>query len=272
MVPTRQTRLHQIWALSLFTSILCTADEIFTRPLHQFISVPLHMAGKMEEVGTNTKRDVQLCAPFESPDPGERTALAGRARSWSCWWRLYSCAHLFVLAGFELVYVSRAVVNRIALWGGGHSQMFSTQRKLQERLLHSLLLHLCQPNTLLCQPSPLGGEVVAFQMLCLVRGQRETRTANTPEAAWASPMKRKCSCARWAACYLGWQSCLAAGRTWVAWGTKPMVRGSGRTTSINHTSQVQGLNSCPKSASPGLNTGTSGPLCLALGGVQELQC
>lgn len=211
MVPTRQTRLHQIWALSPFSSIPYTADEIFTQPLHLGTT---SRGWKMEEVGTTTRREVQLCAPFESPAPREHAALAGRARSWSWWWRLYSCAHLFVLAGLELVYVSWAVVNRIALWGGGHSQMFSTQRKLRERLLHSLLLHLCQPNTLLCQPSPLGGEVVAFQMLCLVGGQRETWTANTPKTAWASPMERKCSCAPWAACYVGWQSSLAAGGTW----------------------------------------------------------
>lgn len=46
---------------------------------------------------------------------------------------------LFVLRGLELVYVSGAVVNQIALWGGGRSQMFSIQRELQERLLHFVI-------------------------------------------------------------------------------------------------------------------------------------
>lgn len=64
---------------------------------------------------------------------------------------------LFVLTGLDLVYVSWAVVNQIAAWGGGHSQMFSIQGELQEKRLHSLLMHVnCQPGFLLCQPSPLG--------------------------------------------------------------------------------------------------------------------
>ena len=88
---------------------------------------------------------------------------------------------LFVLVGFELVYMSRAVVNQIALWGGGHTDVQHTEKTV--RLLHSLLVHVYQPNSLLCQPSPLGPEVVTFQMLCLVRGQRGTRAANTQRTA-----------------------------------------------------------------------------------------